>query len=199
MLWVNLHAGFVLGLMLGGAFVAAEGLRWLCMAGERSAARTSAAYFALTTAACFLGSLLNPYGFTEHKHIAAYLHDPYLYKYVMEFQSMSFHHPLAIALEFMIVLAGIAAYRELRRKQFTYPVLLACWAHLALVSTRNIPIFMIVAAPIVARHVAEMLSSLADAPVAEWIRRSVSSRTCLPPTWTRPIGSVDCIWRAWPP
>jgi hypothetical protein len=173
--WVNLHGGFVFELMLLGAYAAAESLRWLCLSDQCRAARTSVIHYAAAMGACFVASLLNPYGINEHRHILEYLHDPYLYEHIMEFQSMSFHHPLAMVWEVMMVLAGIAAYREIRRKQFVYPVLLAGWAHLGLVSGRNLPIFLLVAAPIVAKHVGEMLSSLADAPVAEWVRRAASN------------------------
>ena len=179
LLWVNLHAGFLFGLIIGAGYVGGEALRWLCLADERPAARTAVIYYAATMVACFLATLLNPYGFAEYTHIVKFLKDPYMYQYIMEYQSMSFHHPLAITWEIMIVLAGIAAYRELRRKQFVYPLLLLGWTHLGLVAGRNIPIFMLVAAPLVAKHVSEMVSSLAYAPVAEWVRRAASSLNCL--------------------
>ena len=171
-LWANLHGGFMLSLMLSVAYIVAELVRWACLADERGEARVALQYFGVTAMACFGASLITPYGITEHQHILAYLRDPYLYEHIMEFQSMSFHHPLAFAWEAMIVLGAIAGYRELRRKRFVYPILIAAWVHLGLMSGRNIPIFMIVAAPLVARHVSELLSSLASAPVADWVRRA---------------------------
>jgi len=54
-------------------------------------------------------------------------------------------------------------------------LILAAWAHLALLVARNIPLFMFVAAPAVAVAMADWLRALREAPIADWIRRVAAS------------------------
>ena len=68
----------------------------------------------------------------------------------MEFLSPSFHHPTAIFFEAMLVLAVAAAVWNVRQGRFTEALLMLVWAHGGLLAARNIPIFMIAAAPPVA-------------------------------------------------
>jgi len=174
-LWTNFHGGFLLGIILTGCYGAGELAGWLVDPAGRGALARARRYF-LACGGCLLVSVINPYFLGLHVHILSYLRDSYTYENIMEFQSISFHSAMAWTLEGMIVLGAIAAYREVRRKQFIYVFLFVAWAHLALISGRNIPIFMLVAAPIVASHLAEMLSSLADsAAVAPWLRRAAAS------------------------
>jgi hypothetical protein len=57
--------------------------------------------------------------------------------------------------------------------RFTEPLLLLVWGHGALLAARNIPIFMIAAAPLVAGAVEAWLAALPELRVAEWLRRAV--------------------------
>src|SRR5260370_27935843 len=54
-------------------------------------------------------------------------------------------------------------------------MLIAVWGHLSRVSERNLPIYMIAAAPIVALPVVEWLRALSQAPVARWLRSTFST------------------------
>lgn len=172
-LWTNLHAGFVFGISLIGCYGAGEIACWLIGSeGERLAAWARAWRYLLTASACLLASLVNPYFYSLHQHMFSYLHDKYTFEHILEFQSVSFHSPMAWAWELMILLGAISVFRDLARKQFVYVFLLLFWGHMGLVSGRNIPLFMLVAAPIVARNLAEIFSSLANAPVAVWLRRA---------------------------
>src|SRR5207245_1576566 len=92
-------------------------------------------------------SLVNPYTYHLHVHMLQYLADPYQSQHIIEFLSVSFHHPLAIFFESMLLLAAVAGFWFVSNKSFTEPLLMLMWAHAALLSTRNIPIFMLVAAP----------------------------------------------------
>ena len=48
---------------------------------------------------------MNPYTYHLHLHVVQYLRDPYQAQHIMEFLSLSFHHPLAIFFEAMLLLA----------------------------------------------------------------------------------------------
>src|SRR5262249_44140386 len=82
-----------------------------------------------------------------------------------EFLSPNFHAPLAVCFELMLGLAMAAAVWHLLRRRFHYPLLTIAAAHMALVSARNIPLFLIVAAVPVA---------LAAGEWAKWSARKVA-------------------------
>ncbi len=176
-LWTNLHGGFVAGIVIVGAYAGGELLRALAArdGGERRARlRTSTGYL-LAATGCAVASLVNPYGYHLHTHIFQYLRDPFQNKFILEFQSTNFQGGAALYLEIMLLLGVGAAVWYGRRKQFAEVLLIAGWGHLSLVSARNLPIYMIAAAPIVALPVVEWLRALSQAPVARWLRSTFST------------------------
>ena len=92
--------------------------------------------------------------------MAKYLRDPWNSQHIMEFLSPSFHHPSAIFFEAMLVLAAAAACWNLAKGRFTVPLLMLVWAHAGLLAARNIPIFMIAAAPPVAAAIRRLAEPL---------------------------------------
>ena len=176
-LWTNLHGGFFVGIALAGVYAGGELASWLLEPEEetrRAAARRGKLY-ALAAAGCLAASLVNPYGWRLHAHIAGYFADSYAFDNIQEFLSLNFHHPVGRYLEGMILLGVAAAAWSLYRRRYGYALLIAGWMHLALLSTRNIPIFAILAAVPVAWAVAEWLERLAAAPVAGWVRNACRS------------------------
>jgi hypothetical protein len=124
----------------------------------------------LAATGCAAASLVNPYFYQLHTHIWGYLRDPFQTKYILEFQGTNFQYVPAMFLEVMLLLGIGAAVWHGRRKQFTEVLMIAGWGHLSLVAARNIPIYMIAAAPIVALPVTEWLRTLSLAPIAQWMR-----------------------------
>ena len=57
------------------------------------------------------------------------------------------------------------------------PLLIIVWAHAALVASRNLPIFAILAAPPVAAKIDAGLHGLASANVAGWLRAAARKST----------------------
>jgi hypothetical protein len=173
-LWTNLHGGFFVGIILIGTYGAGELASALFNARADeglAAARRSVPYLA-TAAASALATLINPYSYHLHAHIYEYLTDKYQYKNIVEFQSFNFHHPVTVFFEPMLVLGLAAAVWSLFRKDFVYTLLIAGWAHVALVTVRNTPIFMIVAAPPVAMMLESLLRELPVRDLAAWLRRA---------------------------
>ena len=148
-LWTNLHGGFFVGIILIGAYCCGELLRMAfgARAEERPAAWRSARNYGLSALACLAASLANPYGYRLHQHVLQYLRDPYQLDHIVEFLSPNFHHPMAIFFEVLLMGAIAASVRCLSKGDFVHPLLIAAWAHAALISVRNVPIFCIVAAP----------------------------------------------------
>jgi hypothetical protein len=102
--------------------------------------------------------------------MAQYLRDPWNSQHIMEFLSPSFHHPTAIFFEVMLVMAVVASVSNVSRGNFTEPLLMLVWAHGGLLAARNIPIFMIAAAPPVAACIEQWLLGLPESSVAGWLR-----------------------------
>jgi hypothetical protein len=176
-IWTNLHGGFFVGILLIGTYGLAELLSLAFApadgeagsAGRRQKVHAGLRYF-YCALACLAASLVNPYTYHLHVHVAQYLADPYQAQHILEFLTVNFHHPLAVFFESLLLLSALAAFWNVSRGRFTEPLLLIVWAHAALLSTRNIPIFAIVAAPPVAAVVDYWLGRLPGLNVAGWLR-----------------------------
>jgi len=171
-LWTNLHGGFFVGILTIAAYGGGELLKLAFSAdGEerRQAVRRAGRYF-VCASACLAASLANPYFYRLHAHVWQYVSDPYQSQHIMEFLTLSFHHPAAIFFESMLIMSAAAAFWYVSKGRFTEPLLLLIWGHAALLAARNIPIFMIAAAPAVAAAIEEWLAGLPELRVAEWLR-----------------------------
>jgi hypothetical protein len=175
-LWANLHAGFFIGIVLIACYAAGDVLKLIlaadnsCLVAERARAK---AYF-VTALACALASLLNPYFYHLHRHIFQYVSDPYQSQHIMEFLTLSFHHPVALFLECLLVLGVAAALWHAAQGSYTEAVLIVAWGHAALLAARNLPLFAIVATPIVAAALDQFLARLPTLEVAPWLRRAAA-------------------------
>jgi len=191
--WVNLHGAFFVGMVLIGAYAGGELIRALIAREHEErveAARASMGYV-LALGGCLAASLVNPYFYQLHVHIWGYLRDPFQMRYITEFQGTNFQHAPAMFLEVMLLLGIGAALWYGRRKQFTEILLLAGWGHLSLVIVRNVPLYMFVAAPIVALPVTEWLRALSQAPVAKWMRTASQTLEEI----GAEIDSLERVWR----
>jgi hypothetical protein len=174
-LWTNLHGGFFVGILMIAAYGCGELLTMAFAAdpGDRRQAGRNAGRYFLCALACLAASLANPYFYRLHVHVWQYVSDPYQSQHIMEFLTLSFHHPAAIFFESMLVMSAAAAFWYVSKGRFTEPLLLLMWGHAALLAARNIPIFMIAAAPLVAWAIEEWLARLPQLRVAEWLRNAV--------------------------
>jgi hypothetical protein len=171
-IWTNLHGGFFVGVVVIAAYGGGELLRAaLGPEAQRKEATIQARKFFLSAAAAMAASLVNPYFYHLHVHMAKYLVDPYNSEHIVEFLSPSFHLPQAPYFESMLVLGAAAACWHVAQGKFTEAVLLLVWAHGGLLAGRNIPLFMIVAAPPVAAAVQQWLDRIPEWNVAQWVRR----------------------------
>jgi hypothetical protein len=148
-LWVNLHAGFVAWLATLGLLVA------LCAA-QRDW-RQVRRYGALGVL-CALGSLLNPYGWQLHLHVARYLNSPWILDHVEEFQSPHIRSEGMIVFA-LLLLTAVALVPQAGRFE---GLLVLVWGFLALRSARHVPFFAICAAPVLASGAAAYWARLAS-------------------------------------
>ena len=192
-LWTNLHGGFFVGFLMVLAYGGGEILRLAFSpdAGERGPAWRKARNYFLSGLACLAASVVNPYTYHLHIHMAKYLFDPWNATHINEFLSMSFHHPTAIFFEAMLVMAVATTVWSLRQGRYTEALLMFVWAHGALLAGRNIPIFAIVAAPPIAAAMQQGLLRLPHLNVAGWLRAASERFNRL----AEETGETDAIWR----
>src|SRR5450756_459954 len=148
-LWVNLHAGFV-------AWLATLGLLLVLCAAQRDWFQVRR--YGSLTALCSLASLLNPYGWQLHLHIARYLNSSWIMDHVQEFQSPQIRSEGMIVFA-LLLLAPLALAPQAGRFE---ALLVLVWGFLALRSARHIPFFAIAAAPVLASGAAAYWARLAS-------------------------------------
>jgi hypothetical protein len=151
-LWVNLHPGFLTGVLILAVWGAAEhveGLLGLIQEGYIVHAQWSR-WFSLTALACLAATLVNPYGIELHKHIVEYLFSSgTVTAQVAEWLSPDFHNPRLHWFELLLPLAAAASLWHGLRGRLAWCALTLGGMHLALASVRNVPLFAILcAAPV---------------------------------------------------
>jgi hypothetical protein len=184
-LWVNLHGGFAIGFILMLMYLIAALIdlvaapvrhkgtwadAWVARRGEIA---TLAGVFVLSLAA----SAVNPHG----PGILAYpfktVSIPVLQTYIQEWQPPDFRTPQLYPFLAMLLLL-IVAFGVSRKAAATIELIAAAgWTALALLAVRNIPIFALAAAPVIARHLSAALQPAegAAAPPAREERRGLNT------------------------
>ncbi len=142
-LWTNLHGAFFTGLVLIGIYLL--GALW-------PLSRERALTLAGVMIACLLASLINPNGWMLHAQVVEFLRTPELAGLTNEFRSPNFHTGGARGLVVELLVLGGMLLVVRPRLSVTELLLLGVWGYFALHSVRNVPIFAVIATPILARH-----------------------------------------------
>ena len=177
LLWVNLHGGYLGGFMLLAAYLAGNlAARLSAPPAEREAHTKKLKQLAWTGMACLAVCLINPYGY----HILLFpfnlVSDKYLMDHVSEFLSPNFHDWMPFKYLLLLLIVILALSRE--RVEATELILILGFTDMALCSARYIPLFALVAAPILTRHAASVLE-LAGGKTAEFFRKRSENVTRL--------------------
>jgi hypothetical protein len=149
-LWVNLHGGFVAGFFLLGIYFLGNIITFLTVAEtERGIYLIKSRNLGLTILFCLMAALINPFGY----HILLFpfnlVSNRYLMDHVMEFLSPNFHDPLPFKYFLLLMITIFAISRK--RLNFVEIALVLFFTNMALYSARYIPLFAIIAAPIMLR------------------------------------------------
>src|SRR5208282_584362 len=147
LLWVNLHGGWLFGMVLLGIYPLAafvESVRTRdAFAAIRAAHRARAMAAAWATSA--VATLVNPYGWRLHAHIYRYLSDRYLMNRIDEFKSPDFHGwaERSFAIPLVLVLVAFAGNRlsdERRKLRLSHLLVVLLAVYAGFYSSRNLTV-----------------------------------------------------------
>jgi len=171
LIWTNLHGGFFVIFLVLACYIGSNLLNALIerdpLARRGYLSRTGP--WLATFAACMAVTLVNPYGWQLHRHVIAYIADPYLLKHIAEFQGLDFHSPASVFFEPLMIAAYAASFWAIRQRRFADALLSLGWMHLALIAQRNVPLFSIACAPLVAEAAIAAIRAARTAPLTERI------------------------------
>jgi hypothetical protein len=168
-LWVNTHGGFAALLVTVAIYAAGTGAEELLDAWRRRNEQPGWLHlpaglkrYLTLLAACCAATLINPYGWELHQHIFSYLGSDFILNNVQEFRAPDFRGESLRIFEVVLLLSLMFAGRLLAQRRVTEALLIAAWAHAALLSVRHVPLFMIVATPLLARELTLLLEQGAE-------------------------------------
>ncbi|HXZ32795.1 MAG TPA: hypothetical protein VEH30_10975 [Terriglobales bacterium] len=153
LLWVNLHAGYALGIVFVLVFLLGDAVDYAF--GNREAVQSTARLRNLAVAGLALVAIvpLNPYGIAMYRYPFETLHSRTMLSYIGEWSSPDFHQGRYLSLLVMILatmLLPALGARGLRAREL---LLLAVTMYAALRSVRHIPIYVLVAVPLLSATV----------------------------------------------
>lgn len=177
--WANAHGGFLIGLVLLAIYGGSDLLRWL--AGSPQTARPALRRLrelSLPAGAAFLACAINPAGFGLFHHVTGYLGKKLLVDITQEYKSPDFHQTSLLVFLYVLLLIVAALMWSKRRPALHEGFILLAFTYFSLYSARNIPLFAIVAAPILAAQLAGVANPLATGrfaavgrAIAAWVAK----------------------------
>jgi hypothetical protein len=167
LLWVNLHAGFIAGVTLVLIFFVSAVFEYLfASSGRRSSLSSKVRQMGVVAAATVMASLVNPNGYRLYVYLFKYFKAVHNLNPPNELFSPSFQllifEPFLVAVIAPILLLLYSRYRPRLEEALT----LGVWIALGLIALRNIPVMLLICAPIYAR----LLQGLNE-PLAEWLSK----------------------------
>ncbi len=160
LVWVNVHAGFLLGFVLLAIFGAAQLWRFVIATGaaRRDAGRLFLWLFGVGELVFFVSGL-NRYGFRLHVHMVLYLLNNRLVSQIREWQAPYFHESSLLPLLLLIGFCLAVMIAAQRRPPVTDLLLVIAFLLSALKSQRNLPFFALLAMPAVGVQLQHVLRS----------------------------------------
>ena len=137
LLWVNMHAGFIVGFILNGIYLFARMVKLISSPHpDRDSHKKKAIYLLLITAGCLIVSLINPYGYEILVFPFKLVAEKFIMNNVAEYLSPNFHSEWAIPFEafLLFTLAVFALSKE--RLNLVELLLILLFLHMSLYSAR---------------------------------------------------------------
>lgn len=182
-LWVNCHGGFITAFILLGAYIIGEGLNWLLgwyppsippasggEASERQGGLSAHQIRTLVIVAliCLAAVVLNPQTYRLYAYPFQTVSIGVLRDFIQEWRSPDFHHLHLHPFIWMLLLTLAAMALSGRRADFTGLGLVAGLAYMSLLAGRNIALFALLDAPLLARYGGPALHRLWESLQRRW-------------------------------
>jgi hypothetical protein len=168
LVWVNLHAGYDLGLGLIALFLMGTAIDLVLGEVERTAAITQLRRLSLCLVFCIAVVPLNPNGFKMYAYPWQTLSSRAMQQYIQEWASPDFHQFLYLPLLLLILVLIAAVAFSPKRLRALDILLLAVTLYGALRSVRHIPIFVLVVVPILSRLIHSIIQQWPEAKKDEF-------------------------------
>ena len=189
-LWANCHAGFVIAFILMGCYLAGTLLNRITGPRETTQKARPAALAAVMLAS-LPAVLLNPNTVKMIPYAYQTVSIGPLQAFIQEWAAPDFHnlqfHPFIWLLLLPVVALGLSR----RRADWTDLILLCAFGYMGLLAARNVALFALVAAPILARYAAAALDELALLPRLSWM--GMLTHTLPSPRPRRPVVVVNTV------
>ncbi len=177
LVWVNLHGGFMIGLILTSIYLLGNFLTFLTTTDKTRSKDCLGISLSLAFIGLFslFASFINPYGLKLIPHIVdTYVSKSLFVDNVNEFMSPNFHDNTVKLYELCVILLIIVLSFSRRGFNFIQIGLIIFWFHMSLFSSRNIPLFLIVITPIIGEHLNDILNQLRKRmDIKEWVRKTI--------------------------
>jgi hypothetical protein len=148
LLWVNLHAGFAVGMAFLLLFLIGDGLDVAFGVKDPQPSPTRFRRLALVTAICTAVVPLNPYGMQMYRYPFETLHSRAMLAYIGEWLSPDFHQARYLPTLFLMLATLVLPALSPRRMRPRELLLLTVTTYAALRSVRHIPIYVLIAVPL---------------------------------------------------
>jgi hypothetical protein len=168
-LWVNMHAGFALGLALIALTIMGIILdHWLLESERRVSLWRQVRPLCFVLGISTLAVSLNPSGARIYMYPFETLTSQAMMKYIQEWFSPDFHKLMFLPMAALMLMTFAALALSKKRIRPGELLLLCATAYASLRSARNIPFFALVAMPLLAEHSWIWITSH---PWGEWLTR----------------------------
>ena len=180
--WVNMHAGFIIGLAILFIYLLSKILEWgwgsLVIRQKKNLIPEIIPILGVL-AGCTLAILLNPNGARMFIYPFETFSSPSMQAYIQEWASPDFHQliwqPLAW---FILALLGFAFFKREKPISLFWGLVSLVFGYLALRSMRNVPLFILAATPLLATLATSASLSISHSPyfrkkVLKWDNRGL--------------------------
>ena len=174
LLWVNIHGGFLLGVVLLGIYWLSAMWKYFLLRKDRFEvalqkirAAKRGRQLALIGIVSTLATFANPYGWRLHVHIYRYLSNRFLMDHIDEFQSPNFHGVAQKCFAALLMLSLVALAvkkRDTPGLRATGALVLLFTVYSGLYASRNIPVSSLLLILVIGPRLSVALQSLSARP-----------------------------------
>ncbi|HEX3252541.1 MAG TPA: hypothetical protein VHS05_24090 [Pyrinomonadaceae bacterium] len=151
-LWVNLHGGFLIGLVLIGLALVGAPLDSWARGEKLTSAWPKVRGLSVVLVGCLLAVLLNPHGFQIYKFPFEIFLSPVQQQAIVDWQSPDFHQPEALPLMILVFLTIWALSLSAKRVRPSELLFFIATLYMTLKSGRHVAILALVAVPLLADY-----------------------------------------------